>query len=98
MLHIQCKAISVTDRGCPLGRKFPVNYELLLHIKSKAIPEISRERQYVISVRYKYHLCIKIKAIPITGRGGTLGCETLTIPRWLGNWLANGDEIISLTL
>jgi hypothetical protein len=39
---------------------------------------------------------IKI-AIPVTGHGGPLGCETWKLPHFLGNRLTDGGEVVSLT-
>jgi hypothetical protein len=36
------------------------------------------------------------KAIPVTGRGGPYGCETLRLPHFLDNRLTDGGEV-SLT-
>jgi hypothetical protein len=36
------------------------------------------------------------KAIPITGRGGPLGCETSRLPHFLDNRLTDGGEVVSL--
>jgi hypothetical protein len=43
--------------------------------------------------------CTKIngKAIPVTGRGGPLGCETSRLPHFLDNRPTDGGEVISLT-
>jgi hypothetical protein len=38
----------------------------------------------------------KGKAIPVTGRGGSQGCETLRLPHFLDSRLAGGGEV-SLT-
>jgi hypothetical protein len=37
------------------------------------------------------------KAVPITGRGGQLGCETSRLPHFLDNRLTDGGEVVSLT-
>jgi hypothetical protein len=37
------------------------------------------------------------KAIFVTGRGGPYGCETSSLPHFLDNRLADGDEVVSLT-
>jgi hypothetical protein len=37
----------------------------------------------------------KRKAIPITGHGGLWGCEVLSIPRCLDNWLTDGGKVVS---
>jgi hypothetical protein len=39
----------------------------------------------------------KIKAIPVTGRGGPLVCETSRLPHLLHNGLTDGGEVVSLT-
>jgi hypothetical protein len=36
------------------------------------------------------------KAIPVTGRGGPQGCETLRLPHFLHNRLTDGGEVLSL--
>jgi hypothetical protein len=33
---------------------------------------------------------------PVTGHGGSLGCETLRLPHFLDNWLTYGGEGASL--
>jgi hypothetical protein len=35
--------------------------------------------------------------MPVTDRGGKLGCETSRLPHFLDNRLRDGGEIISLT-
>jgi hypothetical protein len=37
------------------------------------------------------------KAIPVTGRKGSLGCETLRFPRFLDNQRTDGGKVVSLT-
>jgi hypothetical protein len=37
------------------------------------------------------------KAIPVTGRVGPQGCETLRLPHFLDNRLTDGGEVVSLT-
>jgi hypothetical protein len=37
------------------------------------------------------------KGIPVTGRGGPLGCETLRLPYFLDNRLTDGGKVVSLT-
>jgi hypothetical protein len=39
----------------------------------------------------------KGKAIPVTGRGGPLACETLRFPHFLDNRLTDGGEVVSPT-
>jgi hypothetical protein len=39
----------------------------------------------------------KDKAIPVTGRGGPLGCETLRLPHFLDNRLTDGGKVDSPT-
>jgi hypothetical protein len=36
------------------------------------------------------------KAIPVTGRGGPKGCETLRLPYFLDNQLIDGVEVVSI--
>jgi hypothetical protein len=36
------------------------------------------------------------KAIPVTGREGSLGCETSRLPHILNNRLTDGGEVVSL--
>jgi hypothetical protein len=38
----------------------------------------------------------KGKAVPVTGRGGPKGCETLRLPHFLDNRLTDGDKVDSL--
>jgi hypothetical protein len=40
---------------------------------------------------------IKGKAIPVTGYGGPLGCETLRVPHCLNNRLTDGGKVVNLT-
>jgi hypothetical protein len=40
---------------------------------------------------------VKVKATPVTGRGGPYGCETSKLPRFLDNRLTDGGEVDSLT-
>jgi hypothetical protein len=44
--------------------------------------------------KYKVKIC---KAIPVTGRGGPLGCNTSRLPHFLDNRLTDGGEVVSLT-
>jgi hypothetical protein len=39
----------------------------------------------------------KGKAIPVTGRGGLYGCETLKLLHFLDSWLTDGGKVVSLT-
>jgi hypothetical protein len=39
---------------------------------------------------------VKVKAIPVTGRGGSYGCEKSRLPRFLGNRLSDSGEVDSL--
>jgi hypothetical protein len=39
----------------------------------------------------------KSKPIPVTGRGGSLGCETSRFPHFLDNLLKDGGEVLSFT-
>jgi hypothetical protein len=39
----------------------------------------------------------KGKAIPVTGRGGPYGCETLRFSHFLGNRLTDCGEAVTLT-
>jgi hypothetical protein len=39
----------------------------------------------------------QVKAIPVRGRGGPLGCETLRLPYFLDSRLTDGGEAVSLT-
>jgi hypothetical protein len=39
----------------------------------------------------------KGKAIPVIGREGPYGCETLRLPHLLDNRLTDGREVVSLT-
>jgi hypothetical protein len=39
----------------------------------------------------------KGKAIPVTGRGRPLSCETSSLERFLDNRLTDGGEVVSLT-
>jgi hypothetical protein len=36
--------------------------------------------------------------MPVTGRGGPQGCETLKLPHFLDNRLTDGGKVVSLTL
>jgi hypothetical protein len=38
----------------------------------------------------------KCIAISATGYGGPQVCETSRLPHFLGNWLTDGDEVVSL--
>jgi hypothetical protein len=39
----------------------------------------------------------KVKANPVTGRGGPEGCERLRLPHFLDNRLTDGGEVVSIT-
>jgi hypothetical protein len=39
----------------------------------------------------------KGKAIPVTGHGGPLGCETSKVPHFLDDWLTDGGEVVGRT-
>jgi hypothetical protein len=51
---------------------------------------------YIIIARLCGCLGKKGKAIPVTGRGGLLGCETSRLPQFLDNRLTDGGEVVSL--
>jgi hypothetical protein len=38
----------------------------------------------------------KVKAIPVTGRGGAWSCEKSRLPHFLDNRLTDGGEVVSL--
>jgi hypothetical protein len=40
---------------------------------------------------------VKGKALPVRGRGGPLGCETLMVPHHLDNRLTDGGKVVGLT-
>jgi hypothetical protein len=40
---------------------------------------------------------LKCKAIPVIGHAGPYGCETLRVPHYLDNRLADGGKVVSLT-
>jgi hypothetical protein len=40
---------------------------------------------------------LKTKAILVTDRGGSYGCEMSRIPHYLDNLLTNGGEVVGLT-
>jgi hypothetical protein len=46
---------------------------------------------------YMCCLCLKSKAIPVTGRGGLWGCKTLRIPHCIDNRLTDGGKVVSPT-
>jgi hypothetical protein len=39
----------------------------------------------------------KVKAIPVTGRGDALGCETSMLPHFLDSRLTDGGAVVSHT-
>jgi hypothetical protein len=43
------------------------------------------------------NLLIKSKAIPVTGLGGSQGCQTSRFPHFLDNRLTDGGEVVTLT-
>jgi hypothetical protein len=43
-----------------------------------------------------YTIKNKVKAIPVTGRGGLYGCETSRFPNFLENRVTDGGEVVSL--
>jgi hypothetical protein len=50
------------------------------------------------NLRYSQaYLKVKGKAIPVTGSGGPLGCETSRLPHFIDNRLTVGGEVVSLT-
>jgi hypothetical protein len=49
-------------------------------------------RPYVVLKNFKKQ--VKSKAIPVTGRGGVWGCDTLRIPHCLDNRLTDGGNIV----
>jgi hypothetical protein len=36
-------------------------------------------------------------AIPVRGRGGSQGCDTLRVPHKLDNWLVDGGKVVRFT-
>jgi hypothetical protein len=42
------------------------------------------------------NLYVKVNAIPVTGRGSPLGCETSRLPHFLDNLLTHGRKVVSL--
>jgi hypothetical protein len=58
----------------------------------------SRTLQQAAHARNYVELQFISKAIPVTGRGGPCGCETSRLPRFLDNRLADGGEVVRLTL
>jgi hypothetical protein len=46
---------------------------------------------------YRGFLCVKGRVIPVTVRGGPLGCEMLRFPHFLNNRLTDGGKVLSLT-
>jgi hypothetical protein len=41
-------------------------------------------------------VAVKVKAIPVTGRGGPEGCETSRFPYFPDSRLRDGGEVVSL--
>jgi hypothetical protein len=39
----------------------------------------------------------KSRVVPVTGREGPYGCETLRVPHYLDNRQKDGSEVVSLT-
>jgi hypothetical protein len=58
---------------------------------------LSDERTGLSFVRVTVYSKKKSKAIPVTGREGLQGCETLRVPHYLGNRLKDGGKVVSLT-
>jgi hypothetical protein len=60
---------------------------------------VSIKRKFWIKKSTEYRLLkppTKCKAIPVTGRGGPLGCETSRLPRFLDIRLTDGGEGVNL--
>jgi hypothetical protein len=51
-----------------------------------------------LSLSFILHIKKNNKVIPVTGRGGPQGYETLRLPHFLEHRLTDGGEVVSLTL
>jgi hypothetical protein len=76
---------------------------VIQHVASRytdhAMPACSKLREWIsfMNLASSGHLKIKVKANPITDRGGPWGCERSRLTHFLDNRLTDGSEVVSLT-
>jgi hypothetical protein len=75
----------------PATGAYPEPEESSPHIQTQFLSD-----HFNTNIRQKLNIFLKSKAIPVTGRGGPQGCETLRLPHFLDNRLTDGGEVVSL--
>jgi hypothetical protein len=90
---------TVSTKHCRLSAKLvPTFVDRRCHVVS--VTDIYGRNLGFLDRRWAYSSNYQVKkneAIPITGRGGLLGCEMLRTPHCLDNWLTNCGKVVSLT-
>jgi hypothetical protein len=87
---------NVSSFTCYYGRKCWFSMAVLTYYIREKSKKYNIHETVALRVQ-KLNRTSKSKAIPVTGRGGTLGCETLRLPHFLGNRFTHGVEVVSLS-
>jgi hypothetical protein len=72
------------------------------HVPAFELPDNSKRSNGYVTCNLSISLCTRkvnkerCKAIPVTGRGGPQGCETLRLPHFLGHRFIDGGKVVSL--
>jgi hypothetical protein len=79
-------------------RSLPITTSVREQGRSQSGYTLATGAQINIQPPYAYKMFLyKSKGIPVIGRGGPQGCETLRFPHFLDNRLIDGGKAVSLT-